>query len=174
MGARAFFCDKNSDTNRFDPKTWFWAPKPISRLLWNIVGRELAISKIFGFFDPHHPSSTFLKFAKKGAQKWPKNRRKRQFFGVKVTPIEITYICHFPVVGKCCKLSRMLIEVGKGEKIIQIGPDAAEIAKKQPKNGLKSVRFGDFRIGFEFLRFLPFWQFLTSFALSPPSLGRFR
>ena len=64
--------------------------------------------------------------------------------------IGFTYIWAFPVLGKCCKMSRMLIEVGKSEKIIKIGPYTAEISKKQPKNGLKSARFGDFKIGSEF------------------------
>ena len=39
--------------------------------------------------------------------------------------------------GKCFKLFRVVIVVGKSEKIIKIGPQTAEIAKKQPKNGLK-------------------------------------
>ena len=66
-----------------------------------------------------------------------KNSRKKGVFWPKMTPIGFTYICASPVVGKCCKMSRMLIEVGKSEKIIKICPDTAEIAKKQPKNGLK-------------------------------------
>ena len=79
-----------------------------------------------------------------------KKQSKKASFFAKSDPIEITYIRPSPVVGKCCKMSRMLIEVGKSEKIIKIGPDTAEIAKKQPKNGLKSARFGDFRSGSEF------------------------
>ena len=73
-----------------------------------------------------------------------------RFFWGEMAGIGFTYIWAFPVLGKCCKMSRMLIEVGKSEKIIKIGPDTAEIAKKQPKNGLKSARFGDFKIGSEF------------------------
>ena len=73
-----------------------------------------------------------------------------RFFLGKMAGIGFTYIWAFPVLGKCCKMSRMLIEVGKSEKITKIGPDTAEIAKKQPKNGLKSVRFGDFGCGAEF------------------------
>ena len=54
------------------------------------------------------------------------------------------------VFEKCFKLFRRVIEVEKSEKIIKIGPDTAEISKKQPKNGLTSARFGDFGCGSEF------------------------
>ena len=64
--------------------------------------------------------------------------------------IGFTYIWAFPVLGKCCKMSRMLIEVGKSEKIIKIGSETAEISKKHPKNGLKQAKFGDFKIGSKF------------------------
>ena len=79
-----------------------------------------------------------------------KKQSKKACFLRKLIPIEKTYIWLSPVVGKCCKMSRMLFGVGKSEKIIKIGPDTAEIAKKQPKNGLKSARFGDFGCGSEF------------------------
>ena len=73
-----------------------------------------------------------------------KNHRKLPFLGSKIGGIGFTYSWVFPVLGKCCKMSRMLIEVGKSEEIFKIGPDTTEIAIGQPKNGLKSARFGDF------------------------------
>ena len=39
----------------------------------------------------------------------------------------------FPMPAKYQKLFRRVIEVGKSEKIIKIGPETAEISKKHPK-----------------------------------------
>ena len=113
-------------------------------ILWNIVGRFLAFSKFFGFFDPPQPLSTFLKLSKKSAQKWPKNSQKKCLFLAKNTKMGEMCFRPFPVVGKCCKLRKLLIFVEKSEKIIKIGPDTAEIPKKQLKNGLKYAKFGGF------------------------------
>ena len=56
--------------------------------------------------------------------------------------IEISWFPAFPVPAKYQKIFRRVIEVGKSEKIIKIGPDTAEIPKKQLKNGLKYAKFG--------------------------------
>ena len=49
-----------------------------------------------------------------------------------------------PMVGKCCKMSMELVFVEESERIIQIGPDTAEMSRKYPKNGLKQPKLGDF------------------------------
>ena len=50
----------------------------------------------------------------------------------------------FTTLAKYQKLFRRVIEVGKSEKIIKIGPETAEISGKYPKNGLKQRKLGDF------------------------------
>lgn len=35
--------------------------------------------------------------------------------------------------GKCCKLFRIVIIVGKGEKITKIGPDTGEMEQNSPE-----------------------------------------
>ena len=67
----------------------------------------------------------------------------RLFLG-KMAGIEISWFPAFPVPAKYQKMFRRVIEVGKSEKIIKIGPETAEISKKHPKNGLKQPKFGDF------------------------------
>merc|ERR1711994_589962 len=92
---------------------------------------------------------TFLNSSENCSKKCSKNHRKLPFLGSKIGGIGFTYIWVFPVLGKCCKMFRMLIEVGKSEKIIKIGPETAEIEQKLPKNAkiAKISKFGsDFKI----------------------------
>ena len=56
----------------------------------------------------------------------------------------------FPTLAKYQKLFRRVIEVGKSEKIIKIGPETAEISGKYPKNGLNSPNLLVFKIGSRF------------------------
>ena len=64
--------------------------------------------------------------------------------------------------GKCFKLFRVVIEVEKSEKIIEIGPETAEIEQKLPKIAkiAKISKFGsDFKIA-KIGLFQPiFWMF---------------
>ena len=70
--------------------------------------------------------------------------------GLKIESVALFHLRASKVFGKCFKLFRRVIEVGKSEKIIKIGPETAEISKKHPKSGLKQAKFGDFKIGSKF------------------------
>ena len=91
--------------------------------------------------------SNFFEFFEKPLEKMLKNHRKLPFLGSKIESIALFHLRASKVFGKCFKLFRRVIEVGKSEKIIKIGPETAEISKKHPKNGLKQAKFGDFKIG---------------------------
>ena len=64
--------------------------------------------------------------------------------------IEFSWFPASPVHTKYQKLFRRVIEVGKSEKIIEIGPETAEISGKYPKNGLNSPNLLVFKIGSRF------------------------
>ena len=81
------------------------------------------------------------------------------------------------VLGKCRKLFRILIVVGKSEKIIKIVPKTAEIEQSEPKNGenlkiSKSLDLPNHR-NFPQTQMI-FAIFGAQIALSRPFLGRFR
>ena len=71
-----------------------------------------------------------------------KNHRKLPFLGSKIGGIGIFHLWASKVPGKCCKLFRMLIIVGESEKIIEIGPETAEIEQSEPKNDENHLIFG--------------------------------
>ena len=47
------------------PKTWFWIPKKISALPWNIVCRSLVFRNLSDFRPPSVPSDLFVIIQKK-------------------------------------------------------------------------------------------------------------
>ena len=71
-----------------------------------------------------------------------KNHRKLPFLGQKQEKSFFFLLYASKVLEKCCKLFRMLIIVGKSEKIIEIGPETAEIEQSEPKNGENHLVFG--------------------------------
>ena len=76
------------------------------------------------------------------------------------------------MVGKCCRLFRMLIVVEKSEKISQKVEKPAEIEQTQPKNGENRPNFGDSEIESRFWNFGIFPFFCIIFyilAFSVPS-----
>ena len=77
---------------------------------------------------------------------------KLPFLGSKMGGIEFSWFPASPVHTKYQKLFRRGIEVGKSEKIIEIGPETAEIDQKSPEIG-KIAKIAKFRSDIKITKF---------------------